>query len=107
MSPGESTSSKSIELVSCHSDWVFDLERKKFLRLPRGGAKKERLHFGENTWADFDELSIDADTGEFVVYLNAAKSHMLRSFQHGEPCERCSEQSLSEPTREIPKVPKG
>lgn len=75
-------------LESCHSVWMFDVERRRFCRVPRG-ARLARGVF-ERAWHPYYHLDVDLRTGGFAVALNESRTHLLRSWVHGDNCSHCS-----------------
>ncbi|MGC8481746.1 MAG: hypothetical protein ACP5PJ_09370, partial [Acidimicrobiales bacterium] len=75
-----------IVVLSCHSEWVFDFDRQRFLRLPLGERNRDAHRFGSEGWQPFHDVEFETDTPNFVVYLNSDRSHLLRSYRHVEPC---------------------
>jgi hypothetical protein len=75
-------------LDSCHSRWVFDTERHRFRRVPKGPGLEALMAMTE--WRPYDDLLIDADSDSFVVILNPAGTRMLRSWRHTQAlCPQC------------------
>jgi hypothetical protein len=74
-------------LESCNSTWMFDPERGRFRRVPRG----TRLDFpaSDSEWEPYFGIEVLPDTGAFVVHLNESGTKLLRAYQHFEPCEHC------------------
>jgi len=83
---------------SCHSVWLFDTERMRFRRLPRGSAVDTPAL--ANDWEPYSDLEIDLNSGSFSVVLNEERTRILRSWRHVDPCPHCSADS----TAEIPAV---
>jgi hypothetical protein len=79
---------------STHSTWMFDTERMRFCRLPRGVDPSSITL--ESEWQRYFGLEIDA-AGAFTVALNADHTRLLRAWREepepapGEP----------EPTKEL------
>ncbi len=73
-------------LESCHSTWVFDVDRDRFRRVPRGVDIRMP---SEQEWHPYYRLDIDAGTGAFAIALNPEGTRMLRSWVHEEPCLHC------------------
>jgi hypothetical protein len=64
---------------SAHSVWVFDTDRMRFRRLPKGadpGAPSL-----ERDWQQYFALVEDDDSGAFTVALNEDRTRLLRSFR--------------------------
>lgn len=73
---------------SCHSRWVFDTERLRFRRVPKGPGLESLMATTE--WRPYHELLIDSQSDAFVVILNEAGTRMLRSWRHTEAvCSQC------------------
>ena len=73
-------------LESCHSTWVFDVDRGQFRRVPRG---VDITMPSEQEWHPYYRLDIDDSTGAFAIALNPESTRMLRSWIHEEPCLHC------------------
>jgi hypothetical protein len=65
---------------SCHSRWVFDLEKLRYRRVPQGPGLALRL--AQAPWRPYTELHVDPDSDAFVVVLTAEGTRMLRSWRH-------------------------
>ncbi len=62
-----------------HSIWLFDTERKRFRRLPRGAdADAPAL---DADWEQYFALELDEATGAFTVTLNEDGTRLLRAFR--------------------------
>ncbi len=73
---------------SCHSRWVFDAERLRFRRVPKGPGLRVRMAMME--WRPYHSLHLDPYSDSFVVVLNDAGTRMLRSWRHREAvCPQC------------------
>jgi len=81
----ESAGSQTLCLRSCHSLWIFDVEHRRFRRLP--GAVSADIPGGE--WEPFVALQIDHASGAFRITLNEERTRVLRSWLHDEPCRHC------------------
>ena len=115
----ESAGTQTLCLRSCHSLWIFDVEHRRFRRLPGAvtadiaGAGVEHRRFrrlpgavtadiaGAETWERFVALQIDPETGSFRVVLNEDRTRVLRSWLHDEPCLHCGGQPDTAQTGEI------
>jgi hypothetical protein len=82
---------------SCHSIWLFDTDRMRYRRLPRGASVDSPALATD--WEPYTGLDVDVDTGSFSVVLNAERTRILRSWRHADPCPHCS---TAETTGEIP-----
>jgi hypothetical protein len=77
---------------SCNSTWLFDTQRLRFRRVPKG-ISLEAPHGGE--WRPYARLELEPDADAFVVALNEDGTRLLRSWRHNGPCPQC------EPTAEL------
>jgi hypothetical protein len=68
-------------IESAHSLWLFDTERLRFRRVPRG-ADPDALAL-ESDWEPYFALEIDDSTGAFTVTLNEDGTRLLRAFREG------------------------
>jgi len=75
-------------LESCHSLWIFDPERARFRRVPRG--TRLDMPSAQNEWTPYYRLELDASSGAFSVGLNSDDTRVLRSWLHTDPCRHCS-----------------
>ena len=77
-----------VTLDSCHSRWVFDTERLRFRRTPKGPGLEQLMAMTQ--WRPYRDLQIDPHSDSFVVILNDAGTRMLRSWRHTEAvCPQC------------------
>jgi hypothetical protein len=80
-----------VELItvdSCHSRWVFDVERSRYRRVPQGSGLQVRMSMAE--WQPYYSLHLDPNSDSFVVVLNESGTRMLRSWRHTEVvCPQC------------------
>jgi hypothetical protein len=65
-------------IESTHSTWLFDSERMRFCRLPRGADPSSLPR--EKEWQAYFGLEIDT-SGAFTVALNADHTRLLRAWQ--------------------------
>jgi len=73
---------------SCNSRWVFDTERRRFRRVPKGPGLE--LLMAMTQWRPYHDLQLDPDSDSFVVILNGAGTRILRSWRHTEAvCPQC------------------
>ena len=73
---------------SCHSIWLFDTERKRFRRVPRGTNLDSPALASD--WEPYFGLEIAPESGAFAVALNEGRTRLLRSWRHTNPCEHCA-----------------
>src|SRR4051812_20769621 len=76
-----------IVIESCNSTWLFDNDKGRFRRVPRGTPLD--LPAPDAEWQRFYRLEVDPDTDAFLVSLNESGSRLLRSFRHRPPCQQC------------------
>jgi hypothetical protein len=84
---------------SCHSVWLFDTERMRFRRVPKGTRLDSPAL--ESDWQPYFELEIDPDSGAFAVALNETRTRLLRSWRHTDLCEHCAPAQEVDVTGEI------
>ncbi len=65
-------------VVSQHSVWYFDTDRKRFRRVPKGVAEFEPVP--DHAWEPYHRLDVDADRGSFVVVLNPSGTRLLEAW---------------------------
>lgn len=82
----ESAGTQTLRLRSCHSLWIFDIEHRRFRRLP---VEMPPDLGGGADWQPFVALEVDPETGSFRVMLNEERTRMFRSWLHDEPCGHC------------------
>ena len=82
----ESAGAQTLCLRSCHSLWIFDVEHRRFRRLP--GAVSADIA-GPGVWEPFVGLHVDPGSGAFRVILNEERTRVLRSWLHDDPCPHC------------------
>ncbi|MCZ7527524.1 MAG: hypothetical protein M5U14_14750 [Acidimicrobiia bacterium] len=80
-------------IESSHSTWIFDPERMRFRRVPKGVDPD--VPSLERDWERYYGLEIDATTGSFTVTLNPEGTRLLRSWREGTPSHD------EEPTAEL------
>jgi hypothetical protein len=81
-------------LESCHSLWVFEPERKRFRRVPRG--MRLDMPPPESEWTPYHRLELEPSSGAFAVALNEDGTRILRSWLHIEPCRHCGADQTGE-----------
>lgn len=74
-------------LDSCHSTWIFDPRRLRFRRILKGVAFKGRPVFTQ--WRPYSQLQLDFEGEGFTVYLNPARTRLIRSWRHTRDCSQC------------------
>lgn len=83
-------------IESCSTCWVFDEDRHRFLRVPRGATVDVATATG---WEPYVELrDPDGEEGGFVVVLNEDGTRLLRSTRHLPDCTHCAEPATQELT---------
>jgi hypothetical protein len=84
-----------VTIDSCNSRWVFDADRLRYRRVPKGPNLGMRLTMAE--WRPYYELHIDPTSESFVVVLNEAGTRMLRSWRHRPGvCPQCGATATEE-----------
>lgn len=80
---------------SCHSTWLFDMDRMRFRRILRG---PELSHPHATTaWRPFYGLEGEEGSDSFVVLLNPGGTRLLRSWRHlSGYCPSCGEEQTME-----------
>jgi hypothetical protein len=66
-------------IESHHTTWVFDPDRMRFTRLPKGSDPHSPVP--DSQWEQYHGLEVDPATGEFTVALNASRTRLLRSWR--------------------------
>ena len=94
----ESAGAQTLCLRSCHSLWIFDVEHRRFRRLP-GEVAADIPAAG--TWEPFVALQVDPASGAFRIILNEDRTRVLRSWLHDEPCRHCQSRLDAAQTGEI------
>jgi hypothetical protein len=64
---------------STHSTWIFDPERMRFRRLPKGADPNTPSL--ESDWQAYFALDVDRETGAFTVALNEDRTRLLRAWR--------------------------
>jgi hypothetical protein len=90
----EDDSQDLVVLESCHSTWLFDVERMRFRRILKG------LDFdapsATTSWREYFGLEVDPMSESFVVLLNKEGTRLLRSWRHVEHCPQCGGEVTAE-----------
>ncbi len=83
-----------IIIESCHSNWVFDVERGLFRRVLKeiGGS----AHDVVTPWLDYYGLELDPHSESFVVLLNREGTKLLSSWRHVTDCVQCGGHATAE-----------
>lgn len=95
----ESAGTQTLCLRSCHSRWIFDVEHRRFRRLPV--EIPVDLAGSADDWQPFVALQVDPDSGAFRVTLNQERTRVIRSWLHDEPCRHCGTEADAAHTGEI------
>src|SRR5712692_8284500 len=70
-------------IESTHSIWLFDLERMRFRRVPKG-ADPDAPSL-DSDWEPYFALDVDDETGAFTVALNEDRTRLLRAWRDDVP----------------------
>ncbi|HLM94676.1 MAG TPA: hypothetical protein VK283_00090 [Acidimicrobiales bacterium] len=76
-----------IILESCHSTWIFEPRQLRFCRILKGIEVGRRRVSTE--WRPYRDLEIDPHHAGFTVYLDEARTRLIRSVRHTEGCAGC------------------
>ena len=79
---------EEVVLESCHSTWVFEVDRMRFCRVLKGIEVSDRAV--STDWRSYSHLEVDAEGETFTVYLNVERTRMVRSWRHIGDCTQCS-----------------
>lgn len=71
-------------IESCHSTWLFDTEDRRFCRVLKGVGRNVATE-----WRPYHQLMLDERSDAFVVFLDAARTRLLRSWRHTDHCKEC------------------
>lgn len=88
---------------SCHSIWLFDTDRMRFRRIPKGTDAAAPALDGD--WEPYYGLEVAAESGAFAVALNENRTRLLRSWRHTNPCEHCGSPADVDVTGEVSLLP--
>jgi hypothetical protein len=83
-----------ITLESCHSTWIFDPRQLRFCRILRGISVGQRRISTE--WRPYWELEIDPHGRNFTVFLNEARTRLVRASIHTQACATCGDSPTTE-----------
>jgi hypothetical protein len=78
---------ESLVLESCHSTWVFDIERGRFHRILKGFDVEE--HPVTTQWRMYYGLEFKEDSEAFTVLLNPEGTRLIQSWRHTRDCTQC------------------
>jgi hypothetical protein len=83
-----------LRLESSNSIWLFDVDRMRFRRVPRGTDPGSPAP--ANEWQEYFGLEVEADTGAFTVALNEDGTRRLRAVRVEAPArdDRTTELTL-------------
>ena len=83
---------------STHSTWIFDTERMRFRRLPKGADPTTPSL--ESDWQPYFSLDVDPASGAFTVALNEDRTRLLRAWRDdsAESDEASTKELRLEPT---------
>ncbi|MBA3655626.1 MAG: hypothetical protein H0W70_15700 [Actinobacteria bacterium] len=102
-SSGSRRAGNAVQAIeSCNSTWLFDAERMRFRRVPKGTSID--VPAPPEEWEPYFSLDLADDSGAFVVALNQAGTRLLRSYRHGVPCPHCDANATSELSLEAVKL---
>jgi hypothetical protein len=76
-----------IVMESCHSTWIFDTRQLRFCRILKGVATGGRRV--STVWRPYWDLEIVAAQEGFTVFLDEARTHLIRSSRHTQDCVHC------------------
>lgn len=69
----------TLRIDTANSTWVFEPERMRFWRAPRGLDVNSPMV--ARAWQRYYALEIDADSGAITVWLNEDGTRLLRAWQ--------------------------
>ena len=81
-------------IESCNSTWLFDAERQRFRRVPKGTSLD--VPATPDEWQRYYSLELEDESGAFVVTLNETGTRLLRSYRHQSPCPHCDANATAE-----------
>lgn len=71
-------------IESCHSTWLFDTENARFCRILKGVGRNVATE-----WRHYHQLLLDPHGDAFLVFLDASRTRLLRSWRHTARCIEC------------------
>ena len=101
MSTDERGEPEVLRLESSNSIWLFEVDRMRFRRVPRGSDPTSPAPAAE--WQPYFGLEVEPDTGAFTVALNEDGTRRLRAVRVDtpEPDDRTSELTLRPDTEPV------
>jgi hypothetical protein len=90
-----------LRLESSNSIWLFEVERMRFRRVPRGTDPSNPAL--ANEWQPYFGLEVEPDTGAFTVALNEDGTRRLRAVRAETPTveDRTAELTLRPDTEPV------
>ena len=85
-------------IESTHSIWLFDAERMRFRRVPKGTDTNSPSL--DSDWEPYFALDVDNETGAFTVALNDDRTRLLRAWRDDVPAPEGTGELSLEPTTE-------
>jgi hypothetical protein len=84
-----------LQLESSNSIWLFEIDRMRFRRVPRGTDPGSNAL--ANDWQPYFGLEVEPDTGAFTVALNEDGTRRLRAVRVETPADddRTTEVAIS------------
>lgn len=76
-----------VVLESCHSTWIFEPGQLAFCRILKGIKVGNRSVTTD--WRRYWRLELDTESEGFTVYLNEARTRLIRSWRHTKNCSQC------------------
>lgn len=82
--PDSAASERFTVIESCHSTWLFDTEDQRFCRILKGVGRSVATE-----WRRYHQLLLDPHSDAFLVFLDASRTRLLRSWRHTTRCVEC------------------
>jgi hypothetical protein len=94
LEPRPGSEPEILRLESSNSIWLFEVDRMRFRRVPRGTDPSSPAP--ANEWQPYFGLEVEADTGAFTVALNEDGTRRLRAVRVETPAtdDRTTELTL-------------
>ena len=83
-----------ITLESCHSTWIFDARQLRYCRIVKGIDVGHRRVSTE--WRPYRDLEFDPLGRSFTVFLDEARTHLIRTSIHMQSCGHCGGSQTTE-----------